>query len=253
MTPRVVGDRGPTVLLLPGGAEEVEGFFPGLVEGLLADPGCRVVLWDRPPVLADAPAAIHAVLAEVGPAVTVGQSLGGAAALLHACAHPDDVAGLVLLDATPVNDPALARQVAGAMRASLRVARLPFGKRFLGATMRMATERSVRRHDMDDDVAAAARRTAQVDLARLGRATEGLVALAGEFDESRIPRVPAAVVTADRKPGSAMHRAHERLAEALDTPLLSWPGAEHLVHLTHPGEVLEATRSVVRRAGSRRC
>ena len=45
---QVLGDSGPAVLLLPGGAEAVDGFYPGLIEGLMADPGCRVILYDRP-------------------------------------------------------------------------------------------------------------------------------------------------------------------------------------------------------------
>ena len=44
----ILGENGPVVVLLPGGAEPVDGFFPGLVEGLRTDPGCRVVLYDRP-------------------------------------------------------------------------------------------------------------------------------------------------------------------------------------------------------------
>ena len=44
-----------------------------------------------------------------------------------------------------------------------------------------------------------------------------------------------------------MHRAHQRLATAIAAPLVSWPGAEHQVHLTHPDEVLEVCRDIVRR------
>jgi pimeloyl-ACP methyl ester carboxylesterase len=114
---RIVGSGGPVVVLLPGGAESAEGFAPALVEGLVADPGCRVVLWDRPRggSLTRAPAAVHRMLADhdLGPAVLVGQSLGGAVAAMTACAHPGDVAGLVLLDPTPVNDNVAAIQIEG--------------------------------------------------------------------------------------------------------------------------------------------
>ena len=63
---RIVGDTGQPVMLLPGGAEASDGFFPGLPEGLVADPGCRVILYaeayadepfvevaDRPPGVRD--------------------------------------------------------------------------------------------------------------------------------------------------------------------------------------------------------
>src|SRR6187402_3300195 len=104
---QVFGESGPAVLLLPGGGEAAEGFYPGLIEGLMADPGCRVVLYDRPGTvsaeaeggLADATEAIHETLVRlgVGPVVVIGQSLGGAVGLLLARDHPEDVAGLVLL------------------------------------------------------------------------------------------------------------------------------------------------------------
>ena len=112
---RVRGRSGPPVLLLPGGAESCDGFFPGLPEGLVADPGARVVLHDRPGTgtspadgqLADASAHLGSVVDELGcgPVVVVGQSLGGAVAALLACDRPDVVAGLVLLDPTPIDDP----------------------------------------------------------------------------------------------------------------------------------------------------
>jgi len=42
------GSSGPPVLLLPGGAEACDGFFPGIVDGLTEHPGCRVIVHDRP-------------------------------------------------------------------------------------------------------------------------------------------------------------------------------------------------------------
>jgi pimeloyl-ACP methyl ester carboxylesterase len=258
---RVLGTSGTAVLLLPGGAEPVEGFFPGLPESLAADPGCRVVLADRPgtgtnPVdgsLADAPEALHALLQElgVGPAVLVGQSLGGAVAAMLAAAHPEDVAGLVLLDPTPVNDVTLARRTARAARALARISGFPPARALLRSALRRSTRASAERHRMRPDARAALERTAGFDVATLGRAVDGLEAIAAGFDEQRLPRVPAVVVTADRDQDDPIHVAHGRLASALHAPLEMWPDAEHTVHLDHPDDVLAACREVLRQVAER--
>ncbi len=256
---RIVGESGPVVLLLPGGAEAVEGFFPGLVEGLVADPGCRVLLHDRPGVvgapdgdLVDAADALHAAIAEagVGPVIAIGQSLGGAVALLLACAHPADVAGLVLLDATPVNDARLATMVEARATQAARMARSPIVARAFAGLLRASGRRSARRHRVSSAARTALVQLADTDLQRLARAATGVAAVAAAFDESRIPRVPAAVVTADRTATDPIRAAHQRLADRLGVPLRTWPGAEHPVHLTHEREVLEVCRAVVRRVAA---
>ncbi|WP_231974033.1 alpha/beta fold hydrolase [Pseudonocardia sp. HH130630-07] len=255
---RVLGTHGPAVLLLPGGAEPVEGFFPGLAEGLVADPGCRVVLHDRPGTgtseidgtLAGASAAVHATLAGLGlgPVVVIGQSLGGAVAALLAHDHPEDVAGLVLLDSSLVNDPALARTTERSVAVMARLDGVPGGRSVLRALMRWSTGREADRARMGPAHRAALSRIVDTDQARLRDAAVGLAELAATFDESRLPRVPAAVVTADRKPTSGIRRAHRRLADALGCELRSWPGATHAVHLSHPDEVLATCREIVRAA-----
>jgi pimeloyl-ACP methyl ester carboxylesterase len=254
--PQVLGNSGPAVLLLPGGAEAAAGFFPGLVEGLLADPGCRVILYDRPGAgasdvdggLADASDAIHAMIHEggIGPVVAIGQSLGGAVAVLLAADHPEDVAGLVLLDPTPITDPELAKKVASRTRTTVKLFGIPVIGGMLRALLRASAKRSARRHDMSAEAAAAALTITELDVPKLGRAVVGMEQISKRLDLSSLPRVPAIVITADRKPGDAILRAHEKLADALDAPLLCWPGAQHQVHLTHPVEVLEASRAVVR-------
>lgn len=253
---QVLGESGPAVLLLPGGAEAVDGFFPGLVEGLIADPGCRVILYDRPGTaasevvggLAEATDSIHTMLISlsVGPVVVVGQSLGGAVAMLLARDHPDDVSGLVLLDPTPVNDVKLARQVELMASTTATLSTVPGLGWALTALLRTSATRSARRHAMSPAARAAALAMADVDLPQLCAAAAGLERLAHSFDESQLPLVPAAVVTADRRYGSPLRRAHQRVAAALDTPLLSWRRAVHEVHLSHEREVLEVTRAVVR-------
>lgn len=253
---RVLGEGGQAVLLLPGGGEAVEGFFPGLVEGLVADPGCRVILYDRPGTaasevgggLADATDAIHTVLTDlsVGPVVVIGQSLGGAVAMLLARDHPEDVAGLVLLDPTPVNDVKLARQVERTASVTAILSKVPGLGRAFRALLRSSATRSATRHSMTPAARAAALTIADVDLPRLSTAASGLERIAQRFTEAQLPLVPAAVVTADRRPGSSLRRAHQRVAAALGTSLVSWPGAVHEVHLSHEREVLAVSRTVVR-------
>jgi pimeloyl-ACP methyl ester carboxylesterase len=223
---------------------------------LIADPGCRVILYDRPGTmgsdvagtLADASEAIHTMLSELGlgPVVVIGQSLGGAVATLLAIDHPEDVAGLVLLDPTPINDPKLAKQAEQTARTTASLSKVPGFAWALSALLRSIAERSAKRHDMSPEARAATLKISEVDLVKLSESATGLEAIASSFDESKLPVVPAAVVTADRKAGSSITAAHRRVSTALDTPLLSWPGAEHQVHLTHQDEVLAASRAVVR-------
>jgi pimeloyl-ACP methyl ester carboxylesterase len=255
---RVHGDHGPPVLLLPGGAAPAEGFFPGMVEGLLADPGARVIVHDRPgtgssPVagtLAGAADHLHDLVAHLGagPVVVVGQSLGGAVATLLAAAHPQDVAGLVLLDMTPVNDAAIAAQVERRAATTARVATTPVLGPALMRGVTAMTARSMKR-GLRPDCAEAVDRTLELDMDQLARSVQGLGDLARGWRDDALLRVPAAVVTADRKPDSAIRRAHERLAAVLGAPVLTWPKAGHSVHLDHPDEVLAVVRDVVGRAG----
>jgi pimeloyl-ACP methyl ester carboxylesterase len=250
---RVLGRSGPPVLLLPGGAESCDGFFPGLPEGLVADPGARVVEHDRPGtgtspadgLLADAAAHLGAVVDELGcgPVVVVGQSLGGAVAALLARDRPDVVAGLVLLDPTPINDPTACGRLE--LTTGL-IGRYRPLHRPLAAALRAASARQRRRLRMRPDCAAAHARLDDVDLAQLARSVRGIAALSTGFHESDLPRVPAVVVTADRRTMHPIRRAHARLAAALAAPLVSWPGATHTLHLDHPDETLALVRGFVR-------
>lgn len=252
----LIGDSGPAVLLLPGGAEAVEGFFPGLAEGLMDDPGCRVLLYDRPGVtgsdvaggLADATSAIHATIADLGtgPVVVIGQSLGGAVGVMLAHDHPDDVAGLVLLDPTPFNDPAIAGQIVRRARTAARLSTVPGVGALLTWLLRSSATRSAKRHGMGSDARAAIMKMIGTDLPHLAASTVGLQEIADAFEHSRLPRVPAVVVTADRRPSNPVHIAHERLATALGASMVMWPRAEHAVHLTHQADVLDVSREVVR-------
>jgi pimeloyl-ACP methyl ester carboxylesterase len=118
------GQGDTTVLLIAGwGSGGDEGWStvrPALVEQ------ARVCTYDRPGTgTSDKPAAtqtfetqaddLHAVLdaaGEPGPYIVVGHSFGGAQAVTFTSQHPDEVAGLMLIDASPATWPATACTVA---------------------------------------------------------------------------------------------------------------------------------------------
>lgn len=253
---RVVGDEGPVVLLLPGGAEAVDGFFPGLVEALVSDPGCRVVLYDRPGIgtnelpgrLKDASTALHEVLQrhQLGPVVVVGQSLGGAVAALLARDYPQDVAGLVLLDPSTVNDERFASFTEKAIRLQARLVRTPVLRDILGVMMKRSQLKIISEHNLSRESSRALTELMNADIPSTSDAAKGLANIAATFDERPLPKLPAAVVTADRKESDPVRKAHARLAKDLDAPLLQWTGALHMVHLTHPKETIDICRTVIR-------
>lgn len=257
---QMVGHTGRPVLLLPGGAEACDGFFPGLPEGLVADPGCRVVVHDRPGTgtsaeqgtLAGAASHLKAVVDELGcgPVVVVGQSLGGAVATLLARDHPEVVAGLVLLDPTPINDPASCARIARTTRLLERAASTPVLGRVVTGGFRATLARQRRRLRLRPDCDAAHARISDLDVPKLARAVDGIVDVSAGVREADLPRIPSVVVTADRKPGDAVHEARVRLADALGGSLVSWPGATHNLHLTHPDETLRIVRELVGRVAA---
>lgn len=254
---QIHGGSGQPVLLLPGGAEACDGFFPGLPEGLSAAPGCRVIVYDRPGTgtstengsLAKAASQVNSLIKHLGygPVVLVGQSLGGAVAVLLARDHPENVAGLVLLDPTPINDPVTCARLERSMRVVGALTSVPVMHRLLSAVMRAAVKQSVRRMDLRPDCAVALDRTLGLSFPELARAVRGITELSAGFHETDLPRIPGVVVTADRKPDSTIRRAHVRLADAFGASLVSWPGATHSVHLDHPDETLATVRELVAR------
>lgn len=121
---RCAGDGATTVVLIAGyeGASDAWS----AVEPALAN-RTRTCSYDRPGTGSSDPATDTATFAtqaqqldalldaagERGPFVVVGHSFGGAAAVTFASSHPDDVAGVVLVDATPADWPTQICAVAG--------------------------------------------------------------------------------------------------------------------------------------------
>jgi pimeloyl-ACP methyl ester carboxylesterase len=114
---RCVGTGSATVLLLAGWDDGGEGW--GAIEPTIAEHS-RVCSYARFGTgTSDAPSStqtfatqasdLEALLDEAdepGPYVVVGHSFGGAEAVTFAASHPDDVVGLMLLDASPTTWPA---------------------------------------------------------------------------------------------------------------------------------------------------
>lgn len=256
----VDGSAGSPVLLLAGGAATSRGFFPGLVEAL---PDHRVVSLDRPGTglaagrgvasLPSGSAAAAEVLQKLGagPAVVIGQSLGGALAVQFAIDHPDLVAGMVLIDPTPVDLPDLVPTLRRLFAVFAFPGQLPVvGPRLDLAVWRLLSLRS--------QVADEARDGLEVMLrsASLHTTREALRTLQQDM-RALAPRlhrldVPAVLITAARKSDDKVRRSHERLVAALGARLIAPEGAVHAEHLRNPSLVRELVLSVVAQADAAR-
>jgi pimeloyl-ACP methyl ester carboxylesterase len=109
------GSGSPTVVLIGGSRSPADNVWPETVDAL--SPLTRVCVFDRaglgasdpqphsPQTAADVVADLHAALeaaGEAGPFVPVGWSFGGLVARLYASTYPDELAGLVLVEGTPI-------------------------------------------------------------------------------------------------------------------------------------------------------
>lgn len=249
----VEGSSGSPVLLLPGGASTSRGFFPGLVEALA---GHRVVSLDRPgtglaqgqgrATLPSGAAAAANALKELGagPAVVVGQSLGGAVALQLAADHPELVSGLVLIDPTPIDLPKLYAPMGYLFAAVSLPGRLPFVGSRLERLMWKAM--SAGTPVADEARSGLEAMTGSASLATTSRAVstlrEDAAALAPRL---RRLDVPVVVLTAERKPDHQVRQSHERLVAVLGGRIVAPAKAVHADHLRDPKAVNELVLSVL--------
>lgn len=254
----ISGESGSPILLLAGGASSSRGFFPGLVEAL---PGYRIISLDRrgtgqaqasgAATLPSGSAAAAEVLEQlgVGPAVVVGQSLGGAVAVQFAVDHPELVSGLVLIDPTPLDVPSQVRLAKAVLWALSLPGRLPIvGRRLDPAVFRLLARKRVSTDARD----AVEVMTTSASLAATVRSVDTTV----EETAALMPRLrqldaPVVVLTADRRPEHPVRLSHERLVAALGGRLVAPPNAVHAEHLRDPEGVNRLVQEVVQEASAR--
>jgi pimeloyl-ACP methyl ester carboxylesterase len=255
----VTGSSGPPVVLLAGGASSSHRFFPG-VEEALSD--YRVVSFDRPGTgkaqdlgtasFTTGTAALASFLAELGagPAVVVGQSLGGAQAVHFATTRSDLVAGLVLVDPTPLDAPEqlkLARRVFGAVGLP---GRLPLvGKRAEKLMWNLLGGHGIIPEAREAWEVMSTSASFAVTVRALEKTDDEMVDLLGRLHHLDVPVV---LLTADRKPDHAVRRSHERLIARIGGEIVAPPKAVHAQQLRDPKSVNELVLRVAREAAASR-
>jgi pimeloyl-ACP methyl ester carboxylesterase len=243
------GSGGPTVVLLGGMGENSAAW--GLVQPAVAGT-TRVCAYDRagqawsdgspgPQDGVQVAADLHTLLSragEPGPYVLAGHSVGGTYAMAYAAEHPDDVAGLVLLDSASPRQFTALPDYAGAYPSMRREsALLPILVR-LGAGPLLSS-------GVPADLPPAARAQVQAfawSTRQLRAERDEVAAYPAAFEQAQaltgIGSTPLVVVTAtagDRQPG--WPAAQDALAE------LSPTSSHRLVPATHASLLLDASDS----------
>lgn len=255
-----VGDDGGKwrVLLVPGGASSVHGYFPGLgrpvgarAELVEADPPWIGAEGDRRPLRLPEYAGALALAARSrggGRIVALGHSLGGLIALRLAVDEPDLVAGLVLLDPTPPAPRSQLTALSWQMRAAVALG--PVGPRLWEAE----AHRAVRGIEMDGEQERALHvytdRRFVAESVRWARHLAGDVALlAGDLAAGKLPRIPAVVVSAgEHGEKSAVRRAHRQLTGWIPgADLQVWDGTRHPLHIQQPDRVASVLLALLER------
>jgi pimeloyl-ACP methyl ester carboxylesterase len=245
------------VVVLAGGTAPSVGFFPGLaslrqarlVEHDRVGTGATPARPDGPPSLASAAADLHALREVLGlaPVVVLAQSFGGPVAVQWAVDYPQDVAGMVLLDPTPV-DKGLATRIALGARVVGALDR-PGPRALLDRLVHRALRRTVAE---GAEAAAAGAVLAQEQWGRLARTVADYPAQADALSSRLAPRAGRVVrlIGADRKAGHTFRQIHERMAAELGGSYEVWDGASHAMHLQLPDRVCEVVQATVNQVAS---
>jgi pimeloyl-ACP methyl ester carboxylesterase len=247
----------PRVLLVPGGASTSHGYFPGLAGALSgtatfieADPpGIGATSQDRRPLrLATYARGLAQSVRRVGddPVVVVGHSLGGLVALRLAADEPELVAGLMLLDPTPLI-PAWMRWPMALFFGVLGHLG-PVGRRMWEAR----AGRDLRVVSMSaEQQRAFAVYTHPQFLAQNARWARHLArdsaALVADLRSGKLGRPRTVVVSAgEHAPNSAVRRAHQQLVAWIpEAQLQVWEATAHPLHIQEPGRVAETLRTLL--------
>ncbi len=244
----------PTVVVLPGAGDTVAAWAP--VRSELTDE-MPVVVLSREPVESDGHglagylAAVSSELAPYpGPLIVVGHSFGGLLARAWAGAHPEQVCGLVLVDATP-HQAAGRRSIALGMHASAAVLDL---MRVLGPTGLPGALLRAGLHPLYPEYRSAARtlppgpRDAWREALADGAERQGSVELRRVTSIARqaaaapaSPRVPS-IVVASNAYGRTWAAWQRQTADDLGCPIWESGDRSHNIHVRHPRLVARAVR-----------
>lgn len=260
----LLGDGAPTVVFVNGLGSPLEEW--ALVAPAIAR-HCRVLCYDRRTPPPDGPlpthdaarlaADLHQLLTAVGvsgPLVLVGHSWGGALIRRYAVEHPDDVAGLVFVDASHENIAAMVREPGRATRALYATSTLalrfgPFRRRLLGM---LGFDRLARAE------LTAVNSLAWRDYGRGSRAEyAGVAPSLRELGEiaPKFPRVPTRILLGAGRPGltaklarkqlASVRNAWEQAADGTGVTVQSVPDSGHYISLDQPQAVIDAIEDVL--------
>lgn len=228
---------------------------------------------DVPVLVDELRTALHAAGAPT-PYVLVGHSLGGLIVRAYAHTYPDEVAGLVLLDAThedqfetyPAAHAAKADAIADAMRRLRPVVAAVAGSGVLA--LLASFYRDPVASKLPDDVADARRAVMFMDASTAVSAADEMIVLRDSLDHVRRSRqslgdIPVVVLTHDKAAG-AEAGAPEGLEEDVETAwqtmqedlatistnarLIVADGSGHFIHVERPDLVIDAIRQVLEQA-----
>jgi pimeloyl-ACP methyl ester carboxylesterase len=252
----------PQVLLIPGGASTVHGYFPQL--GTALQTRAQVIQVDVPGIgptsdqrslrLPDYASALARAVRDQahGPVIAVGHSLGGLVALRLAIDEPGLAAGLLLLDPTPPTPPATLHGMALFLRALASLG--PIGQRLWdwrarqdlrGITMTAERARALAVYTDPRFVAETARWARHL-------AHDG-TGLADDLANGQLPSIPAIIVSAGyHRSKSTVRRAHRQLAASIpNAELQVWDGAPHPLHIQQPDRVADLVIALLEHATNR--